>query len=708
MKTDFAKGAYGLLLLSLLLAQLPACQRTKQEPAENHEEVLSPRDSTPPIQKRINEDEVGGYEEVITQAQQAPSRRDSAFREGMVGDVQLLRVFADGFNQLGARDRLLAYHLARAALAGRDIASEQISHRGLDARHMTECILKENQVKEPAVEAELLKYMHLLGIHLSYYDRLSGKKFLPGVTFEQFDAAAHVAYAAGGPMGLNRGESLEERLEGLRPWLFDKTKGPRRCALTGLTNRSSLRDCSLNLYRGVSLRELRNFEERFPFNSRLARIGGKLVEDIYRTGDKRTQIPPGRYSEELGRVIGRLHDATRVAGRGERRILADLVEHFSSGDPFAFDSAMRNWQKLDAGIEFHLGFSDRSLDPRGVKGVYSGVVGLVDKAGTSRLDTLLRQIPYFEGRMPWSREYRRKWPSLPKVKSVQALVGTGSAGPICQMAFSLRPDWESGERSAGKVLIFSNVIESMRRAVVVPAMKEFLPAGRRERDLDHLRDVYGMRVAIREVMGRYLGQTDSKFFKRLRGMGLVLQELKAELVALWLMDDPKLVELGLVSGSAAFEVALDQLLVEGLVAESLGTFNSQRPQEMARRALLRYLVERSGGIAFEEVDGKIYPQVSDIKVVREAIRKLLLRCERIMAEGDRVSALRLLERYKAAPSWPELTQVAERAKAAKLGRLNACIMPKLRPLSGPGGRYKDASVSHKESLHRQLMRYSRY
>jgi len=57
-----------------------------------------------------------------------------------VGNVRLVQLYADGFDELTTRDKIFAYYLSRAAIASRDISVDQHHHLALEIRDLLEGI----------------------------------------------------------------------------------------------------------------------------------------------------------------------------------------------------------------------------------------------------------------------------------------------------------------------------------------------------------------------------------------------------------------------------------------------------------------------------------------------------------------------------------------------------------------------------------------
>jgi dipeptidyl-peptidase-3 len=58
-----------------------------------------------------------------------------------VGKVAIVQLYADGFEELSLDDKILAFYLYQAAVAGRDITYDQIHRHGLAIRNILEEII---------------------------------------------------------------------------------------------------------------------------------------------------------------------------------------------------------------------------------------------------------------------------------------------------------------------------------------------------------------------------------------------------------------------------------------------------------------------------------------------------------------------------------------------------------------------------------------
>src|SRR5687768_4904795 len=137
-----------------------------------------------------------------------------------VDEAAVVQLYADGFEALPLNQRILAWHLYQAAIAGRDIFYDQRYAHNLDMRDVLEAILR-HPSDDAETHAEIERYTKLFWINTGPYNNLTARKFVLTCTPETFAAAAHAAAGKGATFPLRNGESLAALLDRLKPMFFD-------------------------------------------------------------------------------------------------------------------------------------------------------------------------------------------------------------------------------------------------------------------------------------------------------------------------------------------------------------------------------------------------------------------------------------------------------------------------------------------------------
>ena len=619
------------------------------------------------------------------------------YHQEMVDGIAVVPLYADAFQALPRKQRILAYHLTRAALAGRDIAFDQNHRQALEIRQLLEEIDLHRRGIPGALQEEIRDYLQLLWIHGSQYHQRTRQKFVPRFSFRQLRQAARQARKNGARFPAAAGLDLDAYLRTLVPAVFDpafeslaidKNPPPGQDLLTASAN---------NFYSGITLREADSFPERNPLNSRLVKSGDEIREEVYRTGGDGT--PAGRYARELAGVIEHLKKALPLADEAQRNSLEPLIDYFRTGDPEAFRRHSIAWLKTDSAVDLIIGFIEVYRDPRGLKGAFEGIVFVTDPHTTGLLRQLAEEAAYFEANAPWGNKYRKKEIQPQVAKAVQVLLATGDGGPMCPTGINLPNAQEIRQTHGSKSVLISNVLDSLEHSSGKQVIEEFaLPEERsRARTLGPL--VERLQTAMHEVLGHASGKVAEELAgdpaEYLKEYYSTLEEARAELVALWYFGDSKLVEMGILPEGEATRAAYERYARLGLYQLRRIPRGDRLTDDHMRATHLitTHLMENSGAIQAVERDGKVYLTVPDTGRMRQGVGKLLAQIMRIKGEGDYQGARDLVERYGVLfPSeWRD--QVVERSRSAGIADFTAFVMPELIPIRGDDGGIVDVRIS---------------
>src|SRR4029453_10967614 len=121
----------------------------------------------------------------------------SAYLLEQVDDAAVVQYYADGFAALPLDQKILAWHLYQAALAGRDIYYDQRYRHALEMRAVLEEILTNAADVAGASPAKPRRYTKLFWINSGPDNNLAAGKFVLACTLDAFRRAAHAAAARG-------------------------------------------------------------------------------------------------------------------------------------------------------------------------------------------------------------------------------------------------------------------------------------------------------------------------------------------------------------------------------------------------------------------------------------------------------------------------------------------------------------------------------
>jgi dipeptidyl-peptidase-3 len=626
-----------------------------------------------------------------------------------VDDAAVVQLYADGFDKLTLREKTLVYHLYRAAIAGRDIYYDQRHRHNLGMRHLLEEILRHPKKIPAATLKEITRYTKLFWINSGPYNNLTARKFLLNLDRKRLVDAMATAKKNGADFKLAKGETISKRVDKYARMFFDPDCDPMVTFKTPGEDQDILESSANNLYVGVSMDDLDDFEERHPLNSRLVKKRGKLVEEVYRIG--------GLYDRELGNVAAHLRRAIAFAPPPFANALAALIRFYETGteaDREAFDIA---WvQNRDAAVDTMNGFIEVYMDARGMKGSWEGIVYYTNHEKTAKIRTLAEHAQWFEDHLPIDPHYRKAQVQGVSAQAIEVVVEAGDSGPITPIGVNLPNDQRIREKYGSKSVSLSNVLDAYERALPDSYRQEFAwDDAEVERAKRWGAFAAELTTEIHEVLGHGSGRMADRITVTpqdlLKEQYSALEETRADLVALYYVGDPYLSTIGLVSPDEQQAVA--QTEYEAYARNALVQLRRVREGAQLeedhmrnRQTIVHWLMANSKSIDVRRRDGKTYFVVVDTDAFRTGVARLLGEVQRIKSEGDYAAAKMLFETYGIHFDPDMRDEVVARVEHLKLSSYTGFVMPKLEAVTNTQGEITDVTISYPCDFMAQMLEYS--
>ena len=595
------------LVLALLV---PACSRKETQPA-----APSPSSSASP----------------------PPVGETRKFLLERVDDAGVVQIYADEFSALPLREKTLIYHLYQAAIAGRDIYYDQRFAKSLEMRELLEAILTHPAGVDPKTLGEIRRYTKLFWLNSGPYNNNTARKFVLKCKPEELAAAAKAAAAVGAELPTRAGESPDQLLGRLGPAFFDANVERLVTNKTPGAGKDILAESANNLYSGVTTEDLIGFKERYPLNSRLVKRDGKLIEQVYKID--------GRYGFQIEEITKHLQAALQFATEPMKKALTALIKVYRTGetdDRRAYDVS---WVEDKASpVDTINYFTEVYVDARGIKGSWEGLVFYVNRDKTEAIKKLAREAQWFEDRMPWDPKYRKQGVQGITANAIDVVVEVGDSGPITPVGINLPNDQSVREHHGSKSVSLANVSLAYEKSKPREFRSEFCwtpeEAARSEKwgSLAH-----ELIVNMHEVIGHASGKVEEKLKGNpqalLKEQFSALEEARADLVALYFLPDPKLVELGLVAAGDQKDLVLaayEDYAQTAIVQLRRMREGSQLEEDHMRnrQMIVKWLMANTKAVEERKRDGKTFYVMLDASAFREGVGKLLGEVQRIKAEGD--------------------------------------------------------------------------
>ncbi len=627
-------------------------------------------------------------------------------------DFIVLGVDAPGFGRLSPNQKLLAYYLYRAAIAGHTIADQQNHRHALEIRTMLETIYLNSKGMSPHIKEAVIDYLKYIWINHGPYDHDSHVKTLPNyLTYELLQQAADWAYGRGARFELDAGETHRDKLERLRHTIFDPDFEPL------MTNQREGQDIiatsSVNLYdRRLTQKHIDALSPEWQqrLNVRFAFENGHAVPQVYKIG--------GLYGADLDTIIFFLKLAVPLAESEEQKQgMEALIGFYCTGEEERFRQYSISWLRSSTTIDYLNGFIESYLDPRGVIGHFEGNASFA--SDSTLIERLAENALYFERKMPWPDAYKLDRITKPVANVVNVIVETGDSGPASPAAYNL-PNYNDLRRDYGsKNIILLNVEEARSEEIRATTIEEFYLTEYRDLVL-----VFGVRarqweVYMHEVIGHGSGRPDARLkVDPAVAIGRAyssLEECRADLVALYHAGDPKLVEIGAFSEADQAGIARAMYLsyLQGqmnryrMYEDDFVREAHQRGHQLVMSFLLAggEKADRDYGVRVVTQNGDYFIQLADQEKAHEGIGDLLGRLQVIKATGDAEAAAQIFERFGTRVNSEWRRNIRERAARLKIPNRSAFVFPRLEAAM-EGDRIRDVLLHMDEDLTTQQLRMS--
>ena len=630
-------------------------------------------------------------------------------------DKKIVRYQIPGWDSLTLSQKRLVYHLTEAGLHGRDIMYDQNYRHNLEIRKAFDKILAskapyKNGPKWDALYEYIKNVYFSNGIHHHY----SQDKFVPGFDQEYLEEVLAQA-------DTNLSEEAKQAI-------FDPAVDAKKVSLNAKGD--LVRESAVNFYGPevtqaqveAYLAKVSQGDNPRPvstgLNSRIV-MGpdGELREDVYRVG--------GMYGRALEKVVMHLREAKKYAeNKQQADALELLAEYYESGDLTKWDEYNIAWtQATDGDIDYINGFVEVYNDPLGYTGSYENIVQINDFEASARMAVVAENAQYFEDNSPILDEHKKKNVTGVSYKVVNVAGEAGDASPATPIGVNLpNADWIRKEYGSKSVSL-GNIIEAYDKAAGSGMLEEFA------HDEDEIARVkkHGavadkMGTALHEVIGHASGQLNPGVGtpkETLKSYASTLEEARADLVGLYYIMDPKLVELGLLESKEAGMAEYDSYIRNGLMTQlrRIEPGNDIEESHMRNRQLnAAFAFERAqqdatagNKPAIERLqrDGKTFFEIHDYDAVRGYFGELLREIQRIKSEGDYAAGEALVENYGVKVDKALHEEVLQRSEALKSAPYGGFINPRLVEVTNDAGEVIDVKVEYPDDFVEQHLEYAR-
>ncbi len=688
-----------------MVLSLAAC-RSSRKPAEGAPEPSKTAAETPAADGNKTKD--------------SKAKDDFRVTAESFADVRVLRYRVPGFDKLSAKQKLLLYYLHEAALSGRDITYDQQYAHNLFVRHALEAVVTSyagdrNSESFQSLTRYLKRVWFSSGVHHHY----SSKKFLAeGVT--PAELAAFVRQSDQTKLPLAQGETVDTLIEKLTPILFDPN-----VAAKGINKDDAadpIADSANHFYVGLTKDEVLTYTRQrttpddpspisVGLNSQLVKLpDGSIEERVYRVG--------GLYGAALSECVKWLTKALEVTETpAQREALQRLITFYQTGSLKDWDRYSIAWvQDTSSKIDLIHGFIETYGDALDLRATYESIVQLEDEQATKRIRAISQNAQWFEDQSPILSAHKKPNVVGISARVIESVVAAGATAPSMPIGVNLPNAGWIRQQHGSKSVTLGNVQDAYHAADRDNGVLEEFAASPRE--VERARSVGALASALMVDMHEVIGHASGRLApgvgeaaETLRQYAGTLEEARADLVALYYILDPKLVELKLIPslevGRAAYDAFFRNALLVQLsrieVGESLEEAHMRNRQMIGKWSYEQG--EADGVIEKISRDGKTYYAVQDYMKLRKLVGKLLREVQRIKSEGDFESGRDLVETYGVRVDQAINKEVRARYALLGVAPYAGFIQPLLVPVK-KGEEIVDVRIEYPEDFMKQQLDYS--
>ncbi len=623
-------------------------------------------------------------------------------------DIKIIRYKIGGFDELTIQQKELVYYLYQVSLSGRDIIYDQNYKYNLVIRKALENVVANYKGDKDSEDwKNFMIYTKRVWFSNGIHHHYSTAKLKPECSKEFFNKVLAVTNT-----------TLEN---GIVEIMFDNVSDMKRVNLD--PEKDLIAGSANNFYgEGVTQAEVEAFyaakinkEDKEPIswglNSTLVKdTDGNLVEQVWKVG--------GKYSASIEQMVFWLKKAATVAeSEDQKKGFELLIKYYETGDLKIWDEYNILWAKTTGDvIDYINGFIEVYGDAMGYRATYESVIQIKDFEASARMKVLQDNVQWFEDNSSIAGEHKKEKVVGVTYKVINVAVESGDASPSTPIGVNLpNANWIRAKHGSKSVSL-GNIVEAYSLAGGKSMLREFCYS---DEEFERA-DKYGklaskLHTALHEVVGHASGKLNEGVGtpkETLKSYASTLEEGRADLVALYYLLDPKLIEYGLMESLEVGKAEYDSYIRNGLMAQlrRLDLGDEIEEAHMRNRQLVAGWVYEKGqaeNIIEKKVkEGKTYFVINDYDKLQILFGDLLKEIQRIKSEGDYEAGMALVENYGVKVDPVIHQEVLDRSAKLNIPPYGGFINPKLVKVE-KDGKIVDVKVEYPNDFTKQMMEYGK-
>lgn len=640
------------------------------------------------------------------------------FMADRFADIQVLRYRVNGFDDLSLQQKTLAYYLTQAGLCGRDIFYDQKNKNNLRIRKTLETILETYKGDTASADYQnFLVYSKRFFFANGTHHHYSADKMLPDFSFDYFKQL--IDSSDQNKLPLN-GMKKDEYMALMQKAIFHASFDAKGVNLADGVDH--VMASSNNFYEGVTENEVTAFyadmKKKNPSDKSWIGLNSKLVKENGQLVEKRWMVG-GMYGKAIEQIVYWLEKAVTVAENdAQKSSLKKLITFYKSGNPVDYDEYCIAWVKDTASrIDLSNGFIEVYQDALQKRGSYESIVSMKDMDGTKRIAAISKEAQWFEDHSTIMDGHKKKNVTGVSAKVITVINEVGDAAPATPKGINLPNNEWIREQIGSKSVSLSNIVEAYNYAgAKSPIIDEF---GTTPQAIERVRKYSGLAADLHTDMHEVIGHASGKINhgvgttdQTLKTYAGILEEARADLVALYFIMDQKLVEIGVMPSLETGMAQYDNYIMNGLMTQlnriKLGDkLEESHMRNRQMNSLWAYEMGKKDTVIKKIMrDGKTFFVINDYNKLRQLFGKLLREIQRIKSEGDYAAGKKLVETYGVNVDLDLHKEVLARYANLNVAPYMGFIQPALIPVMD-GDKITDVKIEYRQGFIEQMLQYGK-
>jgi len=641
-------------------------------------------------------------------AQDSVKADEFVYMTEQFADLKIIRYQVSSFDKLSAQQKELAYYLYQVSLSGRDIIYDQNYKHNLVVRKALENVVANYQGDRTTLDWEaFMTYTKRVWFSNGIHHHYSTAKLKPGCSRGFFDTVI---------------SETNTQLDGkIVDVLFDDSTDMKRVNLD--PEKDLIAGSANNFYEdGITQEEVEAFYKAkidskdetpisYGLNSTLIKDkNGELTEDVWKVG--------GRYSAAIEKMVFWLQKAVAVAESEEQKKGFELlIKYYQTGDLKVWDEYNIKWAGTTGDvIDYINGFIEVYGDAMGYRATYESIIQIKDFDASERMKVLQDNVQWFEDNSSIAQNHKKENVTGVTYKVVNAVIESGDAAPSTPIGVNLpNANWIRAKHGSKSVSL-GNIVEAYSLAGGSKMLEEFCYSDEEyQRSKKHGKMASKLHTALHEVVGHASGKLEAGIGtpkETLKSYASTLEEGRADLVALYYLLNPKLIELGLMETLEIGKAEYDSYIRNGLMAQLRRIEKGEIIEEahMRNRQMVAGWVYEKGQaenvIEKKQKEGKTYFVINDYEKLQVLFGELLSEIQRIKSQGDYEAGKNLVEGYGVQVDEAIHAEVLERSEKLNIAPYGGFINPRL-VAEEKEGKIVNVTIEYPTDFSDQMMEYAK-